>query len=129
MSLLKVSRIISVSKSAGCDSIFSEHLRYASDNLSVFISICFTLCLKWGTVPSGMTGTILVPVVKSKSGNVTRRDNYRPITLACVVSKVLEYILIDLAGDTLNSDNRQFALKSDHGTETCIFVFKQVIEY
>lgn len=36
-----------------------------------------------------------VPVIKDKAGKVGNLDNYRPIALASVVSKVLERILLD----------------------------------
>ena len=42
-----------------------------------------------------MINIILVPVVKSKSGDLLDRNNYRPIALASVVSKVFELMLLN----------------------------------
>ena len=34
--------------------------------------------------------TIIVPIVKDNKGVLTDKNNYRPITLTCVASKLLE---------------------------------------
>ena len=41
-----------------------------------------------GFLPDEMMA--LVPIIKSKSGRIMSKDNYRPIALASIVSKVLE---------------------------------------
>ena len=85
--------------------------------------------LTHGYVADDLVKVVLVPIVKSKTGDVTSKDNYRPIALACVISKVFELLLIELSADKLESDDHQFAFKAEHSTDTCIFVFKQVVEY
>ena len=40
-----------------------------------------------------MSAVTLVPVIKNKAGKIGSMDNYRPITLASVISKVLESLL------------------------------------
>ena len=40
--------------------------------------------------PSQVGRYMLVPIIKSKSGRLMSKDNYRPIALASIVSKVLE---------------------------------------
>ena len=42
-----------------------------------------------------MIDKVLVPVIKSKSGRIMSKDNYRPIELASVVSKVAESIIFN----------------------------------
>jgi hypothetical protein len=38
----------------------------------------------------------LVPIVTNKSGDITRQENYRPIALATVASKLLEILILHL---------------------------------
>ena len=45
-----------------------------------------------GFLPDEMMAVALVPIIKSKSGRIMSKDNYRPIALASIVSKVLEKI-------------------------------------
>ena len=47
-------------------------------------------CMVHGFLPSTMTDTILVPIIKDKTGNASSKANYRPIALKSVLSKVFE---------------------------------------
>jgi len=39
--------------------------------------------------------TITVPLIKSKTGEVSDKNNYRPITLISAASKLLELVLLN----------------------------------
>ena len=43
-----------------------------------------------GFLPDDMMAVALVPIIKSNSGRIMSNDNYHPIALASIVSKVLE---------------------------------------
>ena len=69
-----------------------------------------------------MISVILIPVIKDKAGNITSKDNYRPIALASLVSKVVEIIILHrLSGYFLTNPN-QFGFKEKLGTDQCIYV-------
>ena len=34
---------------------------------------------------------VLVPIIKDKSGTINKKDNYRPVDLASVVSTIIDY--------------------------------------
>ena len=82
-------------KACGLDNIFSENLKYEGSRISVLLSLCFNAFLIHGYLPSPMIDTIRVPVVKNKAGDITDHNNYRPIALASIVSKVFELILLN----------------------------------
>ena len=82
-----------------------------------------------GHVPADLIKVILVPIVKNKAGDLTSKNNYRPIALAAVLSKLVELVMIECCGESINSSDYQFAYKSGHATDTCIFVFKQIVDY
>ena len=44
-------------------------------------------------LPASLIANVLVPVIKSKTGRIMSKDNYRPIALASVVSKVAEIVI------------------------------------
>ena len=43
----------------------------------------------WIYIPSKMLDTTLTPIVKNKTGDVTDKNNYRPIAVATSMSKVI----------------------------------------
>ena len=65
----------------------------------MFCFVCSpSVCLAfWFMVflPDEMMAVALVPIIKSKSGRIMSKDNYHPIALASIVSKVLEKILLN----------------------------------
>ncbi len=63
-----------------------------------------------------------------KAGKVGSLDNYRPIALASVVSKVLERIILDRLGVYLDTTDNQFGFKAHHSMDLCIYALKEVVE-
>ena len=66
-------------KSPGLDGLTSEHLKYASSQLSVLLSILMSSILVHGRVPSAMLKSVMIPIVKNKNKHITDKENYRPI--------------------------------------------------
>ena len=82
-----------------------------------------------GYLPTALIETTIVPIVKNKSGNLSDSNNYRPIALATIVSKILESVLLIKCGEYLTSCDNQFGFKSSHSTDLCIYTLKEYIEY
>ena len=80
-------------KARGKDVIFAEHLLHASPEIHVLLSICFNAFIVHGFLPNPLTDTVLVPIVKDTTKNISEKGNYRHIALAAVVSKVFEMFL------------------------------------
>ena len=74
-----------------------------------------------------MLSVQLVPIIKSKSGLISSQDNYRPIAIASVLSKVLEIIILERIELFVYTHENQFGFKKQHGTDTCIYVMKEII--
>ena len=81
-----------------------------------------------GTLPDSMLAVTLVPVIKDKTGKVGSIDNYRPIALASVISKVLEKIILERLTPYFNTAHNQFGFKPKHSTDLCIYALKDVID-
>ena len=79
-----------VNKSCGIEGIYAEHMLYSSHVLFRLLALCMSSFLVHGFLPDEMMAVALVPIIKSKSGRIMSKDNYRPIALASIVSKVLE---------------------------------------
>jgi len=80
-------------------------------------------------VPHNFCQSILVPLVKCKTGDLTDVNNYRAIALSNAVTKILEHILFNYLGDKDEVDYFQFGFKKRHSTADCTYVFKRTVEY
>ena len=73
--------------------------------------------------------SILVPVIKNKSGDSNDVNNYRPIALVTIALKIFEMILLDVMEPFIVTCDNQFGFKKKHSTEHCIYALKNVISY
>ena len=116
-------------KSSGHDHISPESLKFASNRLSALVFLCFSVCLSHGYLPLDMTKTTIVPIVKHKCGNISESNNYQPIALATIISKLFESVLLLKCEVYLRTCSNQFGFKKGHSTDLCIYALKEYIEY
>ena len=55
--------------------------------------------------------SVMKPIIKNKKKCHSDSNNYRGIALSSILSKLLEYIIIDKIQNNLNSSDYQFAYK------------------
>ena len=115
-------------KSCGMDGIYAKHLKYASQKLIPLLSLCISGLFVHGILPDELMTIVLIPMIKNKCGQINSKDNYRPIALASILSKVIERIILNRAGNVLETNNNQFGFKKHHGTDQCIYILKEVIQ-
>ncbi len=115
-------------RSCGLDGIYSEHLKYSSHHLLVLLSCCITNLFIHGILPDSVISVVLVPIIKDNTGKITSKDNYCPIALASIVSKVLEIILLSQMSDFMLTNPNQFGFKKNHPTDQCVYVLKEIID-
>ena len=108
---------LQLNKACGLDQIYAEHIRFASDRVLPLLSLCFTSMFIHGFLPDTLMSVVLVPIVKDKTGKISSKDNYRPIALASVLSKLIERIILDRIDTCLLTSPNQFGFKSNHGTD------------
>ena len=72
-------------------------------------------------IPQPLIETTIVPIIKNKAGNLSSRNNYRPIALANVMSKVFESLILLRCEQFLTTADKQFGFKSGHSTDFCIY--------
>ena len=115
-------------KSCGLDGINAEHLKYSSDFILTVLSKCFTSFLVHGFIPSKRLSVVLVPIIKDKTRKIQSKENYRPIALASVVSKVFEKVILSRVEQYISTSCNQFGFKKGHGTDQCIYILKEIID-
>ena len=114
---------LACNKSPGLDGISSEYIKFAGHQLLVLLSILMSAVPVHGYVPKSMLKSVIVPIIKNKNKRTSDKDNYRPICISNVFTKVVEKVLYSRMDDYLQSTNNQF------GTEMCVFVLKELIRY
>ena len=117
-----------VNKSCGIDGIYAEHMLYSSQVLFRLLALCMSSFFVYGFLPDEMMAVALVPIIKSKSGRIMSKDDYRPIAVASIVSKALEKILLNRLYISLDTCSNQFGFKKKHSTDRCVFVLKELID-
>jgi hypothetical protein len=116
-------------KSVGYDLLAAEHYVYADYTLHVLLSLLFTSFLLHGHLPNDFMRTIVVPLITSKTGNLSDKNNYRPIALVTISSKIIELVFLNHIESYIETGDNQFGFKRKHGTDLCIYSLKNVINY
>ena len=116
-------------KSCGRDGLYSEHYKYANERIYVLLALLYNAIAIHGHVPECMMDSLLVPLVKDKKGSLTSSDNYRPLMLTNIASKILELVILDRYEEKLCTSDNQFGFKAKHATDMCVFTLKYILEY
>ncbi|XP_026328610.1 uncharacterized protein LOC113236665 [Hyposmocoma kahamanoa] len=116
----RITKTMTRGKSPGHDGLSIEHFLHAGAHLPRVPKMLFNLCISHCYLPNNLMKTIVVPIVKNKTGDVSDKSNYRPLSLATVVAKVLD----ELLGGVLKKHiiiQEEFGFKPNLSTESAIF--------
>ena len=89
--LLKLLKNLKPGKAAGPDKLKPLLLKELRDEIAPIIKVIFEKSLQTGKLPSEWVTANVMPVFKK--GDKSLAANYRPISLTCILCKVLEHIL------------------------------------
>ena len=98
-------------KTAGPDSIPPTVLKELSRQISPILIILFNISLQNGHVPDDWKEAHVAPVFKK--GDKQNPNNYRPVSLTCIIGKCMEHILVSNIMKHLDSNQIIHALQ--HG--------------
>lgn len=109
--IAKLIKTLKLTSSAGCDDINSKLLKNTILVSSEILCLIFDQSVRTGQVPDDWKKGKITPVFKS--GNRSSPANYRPISLTCISSKLLEHIIASHVMNHLESIN--FFFPYQHG--------------
>lgn len=101
--IVNIIKSLKVSSSCGIDSINSKILRNTNLTSSLFLTKIFRQSLETGVVPEDWKFGKVIPV--HKSGSRSSPANYRPISLTCISSKIMEHIIFKHLVSFLDSNS------------------------
>ena len=91
--VLEVLKFIDISKAAGIDKISGRFLKDSANILAKPIAKIFNISISSGLFPTDCKIAKLKPLYKT--GSKTNPENFRPISLLPLISKVIERIVYD----------------------------------
>ena len=111
------------SKAAGCDRIGPKLLKHCA--LALYKPLChlFSLSLSQCYIPAEWCLHLIIPVLKSGDRGLVQ--NYRPISLLCVCSKVLERLVFNHILEFVNNkiSSHQFGFMLHRSTLQQLLIF------
>ena len=120
---------LSSGRSSGCDELNAEHFKFAGIPCAAHLSLCFSMMISHKFLPPSLSKVILNPIVKDKTGNISDKDNYRPIALATVSSKIMERVILNRCKLKLATGDHQFGFKEKHSTDMAVYAFKEIVDH
>ena len=90
-------------KATGPDNIPTRLLKDLATPLAPIFTILFQASLNQGTVPHDWKKANVVPIYKK--GSKFKAENYRPVSLTCISSKLMEHIITSNIMQHLDSNN------------------------
>ena len=123
----KLLRNLQPDKATGPDEIPARVLKECSAELARPLSQLFDLCFSHGVFPSQWKTASVIPIHKRDSKS--NPSMYRPISLLCIISKVMEAVVQNqlqsyLLCNHLISD-RQFGFRPHHSTADILTILTQ----
>ena len=80
-------------------------------------------------LPISMLDSVIVLLVKNRNGDLSDKNNYRPIALSSVISKVFENVILYKLEEYIWTTNNQFGYKAGHSTDLCVYAPIEFLEY
>lgn len=112
-------------KATGIDDIPTTLLKDCRSKIAKHIAYIINLSLQTASVPSDWKTAVVTPI--HKSGSLTDANNYRPISVLPVVSKILEKAVQQQLTNYLEENNllstKQFGYRKNRSTEIAATLF------
>ena len=94
--IVKFIKKLKSGRAPGYDGITPEHLKHSvNTKVPELISGIFNICINFGVIPEAFKIGTLIPILKKSNLDSTVPGNYRPIILSSVISKLLEYCILE----------------------------------
>jgi hypothetical protein len=125
--ILKQLQNLKENKASGPDSIPPRVLKAAANPVSFCLERIFQASLSTGTVPQDWKQANITPVFKK--GERFKASNYRPVSLTCICSKLLEHIVVSNMMDHFDENSIladcQHGFRSERSCETQLLSLTQ----
>ena len=116
-------------KAPGIEKLCAEHLIYTSNSVAQPLCEFFNACFVRGCVPDSFTTSIIVPVEKDKVSGASTFDNFRPISLVTIFSKVFESCMAQRLNLDRYFDPMQYGFSQNRGCQKALLSAECIVNY
>ena len=109
--------------------IMSNNFQHGTSLLYTRIAQLFSAMLYYGYAPQLFLRSTMIPIPKGGKVCSTNADLYRSIAISSILSKILDYVIIDQQSDSLSTSDYQFGFKSHSSTMLCSTMLIETIQY
>nr|XP_047144829.1 uncharacterized protein LOC124818292 [Hydra vulgaris] len=110
--------------------ITAEHLKYSSNNnLVTWLSKFYNSIFNNGAVPEYLSTSIITPIVKSYKKSLNNSDNYRGISITPTLTKLFEYIIMQVCPEISDIHSHQFGFKQNSSTLHAEFLLSETLKH
>ena len=97
--------------------------------MTIHLCILFNLFLQHQHLPANFMRSVIIPLVKSKTGDLNDVNNYRAIAISTTrpMSKLFECVIADEVHSYSEFDSYQFGFKAGHSTGQYTNVLKMLL--
>ena len=107
----------------------AEHVTFAQPFVYYHLSKLFELIIKLGYVPNEFKIEVIIPIIKDNIKDSRNANNYKPVTIICLISKLFEMCLYNKIGILLNPEGLQLGFVKEGGCGKSFFTISNVTNY
>ena len=111
----------------GC--MFSDSIIHGTELLFDYVCILFNAMICHSYAPPSFIKSSIIPIPKGTKATLTDSNKYRSIAISSILSKVLDYIIIDNQKLAFQTSDYQFGFKSKSLTVLCTTMVTETIQY
>ena len=123
--VLKLLGTLKPKKAAGPDQLRPQLLRDLRQAIAPILTQVFKTSLETGQVPEDWKTANVCPIFKKGSKN--KAENYRPVSLTCICSKMMEHIIVSQINTHLKKNN--ILVPYQHGFREGLSCDTQLIKF
>ena len=114
----------------GPDFVTVEHLLFGQGpELLEAIAGLLTACFATGRVPTSFSSSIVKPIIKKPGIDPNMLDNYRPISLTSILSKLLELLVLAELETSFVPHDLQFGFVNYRGTNEASLLVGETVQW
>jgi len=109
--------------------LLSDNFINGSDLLFVYMSLLFTVMISHSFAPPDLILSSIILIPKGSRVSLSDSDKYRSIAISSLLSKILDYIIIEYQSKYLNTSDYQYGFKQKSSTVLCTTMVNETIQY
>ena len=99
------------------------------DSLFVHLTNMIKTFIVHGNAPYYLLVCTLVPIVKDNLSDLSKSENYRAIAIGSLILKLLDWVILILEAENLETDQLQFGFEAMSSTTMCTWAVNTVVEH